>query len=56
MTAPPKLLAYVRSLPGRCSDCGWHIKKQGHAFGCSVAAEDIAERRPGWSRWVVDDS
>lgn len=30
------VLDYTRTLPGRCSDCGWHIEKQGHSSTCDI--------------------
>lgn len=41
-TAPPALAEYLRTLPGRCSSCLWHVPSMGHAPGCGDIQRDEA--------------
>lgn len=34
MTVTPHLRAHLSTLPGRCSDCCWHVPTQGHHPNC----------------------
>lgn len=39
----PELLEYLRSIPERCSFCGFHIEIQGHRGGCQLTGERLRD-------------
>lgn|GEM_PF-4397744 len=42
MTTTPELLAFLRTYPGRCPDCGAHIRTQGRNGGCLSTGQRLA--------------
>ena len=49
----PTLLNFLRTLPGRCQECGHHAEIQGHERSCSNASEPFDRAAEGMARTVV---
>ena len=46
-----ELLAWLCAQPGRCAECGYHVKTQKHGPDCTIAkAEFNAKRRTNHNR------
>ncbi|TSD68094.1 hypothetical protein [Aeromicrobium piscarium] len=49
----PTLLDFLRTLPGRCHECGHHAEVQGHERSCSKASEPFDRATEGMARTVA---